>query len=182
MDDPAICTTSPFLDFARDAAKQPQMVATAQATSLEHRFFHWHLEFPEVFAKGGFDTVLGNPPWETLQPEEMKFFHAHGATEIATLPGEQRKQAIQRLPDTNPQLAKLWNSYKRNSETTNKYIRNSNRFLLSARGKLSTHSLFAELARSLMANGGRAGVVVPTGIATDDSNKDFFADLNSRPG
>jgi type I restriction-modification system DNA methylase subunit len=31
--------------------------------SAQYLFFHWHLAFPEVFAKGGFDCVLGNPPW-----------------------------------------------------------------------------------------------------------------------
>jgi N-6 DNA Methylase len=35
----------------------------ALAISEEKRFFHWFLEFPEVFQKGGFDCVLGNPPF-----------------------------------------------------------------------------------------------------------------------
>ncbi|MFH2055707.1 MAG: N-6 DNA methylase, partial [bacterium] len=35
----------------------------------QYQFFHWHLQFPEVFAKGGFDCVLGNPPWEQLERE-----------------------------------------------------------------------------------------------------------------
>jgi hypothetical protein len=35
----------------------------ALAISAEKRFFHWFLEFPEVFQKGGFDCVLGNPPF-----------------------------------------------------------------------------------------------------------------------
>lgn len=30
-------------------------------------FFHWHLQFPQVFATGGFDLVLGNPPWDLLE-------------------------------------------------------------------------------------------------------------------
>ncbi|MGA4643458.1 Eco57I restriction-modification methylase domain-containing protein [Limisphaera sp. 4302-co] len=41
----------------------PQAVAHAEALAAEHRFFHWPLEFPEVFAEGGFDVVLGNPPF-----------------------------------------------------------------------------------------------------------------------
>src|SRR5690606_15063844 len=34
------------------------------------KFFHWELEFPDVFnaSRKGFDAILGNPPWETLQP------------------------------------------------------------------------------------------------------------------
>lgn len=41
----------------------PQAVAEAEAIAVRHRLFHWPLEFPEVFADGGFDVVLGNPPF-----------------------------------------------------------------------------------------------------------------------
>ena len=46
----------------------------------QYQFFHWELEFPDVFArefspkKSGFDAIIGNPPWETLQPNSMEFF------------------------------------------------------------------------------------------------------------
>ncbi len=44
----------------------------------QHHFFHWEIEFPDVFAKegAGFDAVLGNPPWDTVQPSSMEFFSA----------------------------------------------------------------------------------------------------------
>ena len=49
---------------------------TARRVAGEMRFFHWELEFPDVFrqAGSGFDAMLGNPPWETLQPTSMEFF------------------------------------------------------------------------------------------------------------
>ena len=48
----------------------------ARHISAKHRFFHWELEFPDVFSVSGagFDAVLGNPPWETLQPSSKEFF------------------------------------------------------------------------------------------------------------
>ncbi len=33
-------------------------------------FFHWELEFAQVFAQGGFDLQLGNPPWVRLDWED----------------------------------------------------------------------------------------------------------------
>ena len=42
---------------------QDRKVAKATAVAHEQRFFHWFIEFPEVFSKGGFDCILGNPPF-----------------------------------------------------------------------------------------------------------------------
>ena len=39
-----------------------------------HGLFHWELSFPHVFERGGFDVVLGNPPWERLKLQEQEFF------------------------------------------------------------------------------------------------------------
>lgn len=50
--------------------------------SDQNRFFHWHLQFPQVFARGGFDVVLGNPPWERMKLQEQEFF-ASRSDEIA---------------------------------------------------------------------------------------------------
>jgi hypothetical protein len=61
---------------------QPSAEALAIVEELHraHRFFHWELEFPDVFGSGthekpgGFHAILGNPPWETIQPMSMEFF------------------------------------------------------------------------------------------------------------
>ena len=50
--------------------------AVARRVAAGMRFFHWELEFPDVFreADSGFDAILGNPPWENLQPNPEEFF------------------------------------------------------------------------------------------------------------
>jgi len=56
----------------RDQWGNAPAVTTKTVGELEsrYRFFHWHLQFPQVFAKGGFDVVLGNPPWDSLEAPE----------------------------------------------------------------------------------------------------------------
>jgi hypothetical protein len=159
----------------RKTAEQVKVLAK------EHRFFHWHLEFPEVFMKRqGFDCNLGNPPWEQINLMEKEFF-AQRDPEIADAPdGADRKRLIAQLPVTNPSL---WNEFilaKRVAEGESKFLRTSERYPLNAVGRINTYQIFAGLFRDLLSNKGRAGLIVPTGIATDDTNKQFFADLTEK--
>ena len=161
------------------ASVNGKLVGQASQADSEMRFFHWPLEFPEVFDEGGFDVVLGNPPWDQVQPEEVKFF---GVWEpgIAALAGARRKAAIDKLPETDPQLGRLWESHKRSIEGLSKFGRASGRFKLTAVGKINKYSIFAETARTICGPAGRVGTIVPSGIATDDTTKVFFADIVDR--
>jgi hypothetical protein len=48
----------------------------SERLSQEKRFFHWEMEFPDVFnaERSGFDAILGNPPWDTAKPSSKEFF------------------------------------------------------------------------------------------------------------
>ena len=174
-------TTNDVRDALASSTRPARLIGTATGVAQEQRFFHWPLEFPDVFERGGFDVVLGNPPWDQLQPEEIPFFHSEGVVDIATLSGARRKGAIAQLDDTDPELASRWRAYKRNIEVTSKFLRQSDCYPLTAVGKINTYSVFTEKARSVTSRLGRVGFIVPSGIATDDTAKRFFADLiNSR--
>ena len=62
---------------------QPAPPASDGASPIDqeaqNKFFHWPLEFPEVFAAGGFDVLLSNPPWERVKLQEQEFFAVHDA-------------------------------------------------------------------------------------------------------
>lgn len=156
-----------------------------------YSFFHWHLAFPQVFRShesdgrgagwsGGFDVVLGNPPWERVKLQEKEFF-ASLAPDIASAPNKAaRQRLIKRLPDERPAVWAQFQDALRESEAVSHFVRRSGTYPLCGRGDVNTYTVFAELMRSIVGPRGRVGVIVPTGIATDDTTKHFFSDLVER--
>ncbi|WP_245542161.1 Eco57I restriction-modification methylase domain-containing protein [Rubellimicrobium thermophilum] len=160
--------------MALNQGKIRDAMVEAPKVAHEARAFHWPLEFPDVMARGGFDVVVGNPPWEVMQLGEEEYF-ATRKPEIAALTGAARKRAIAALAKEEPALFSEFAQDKRHFEAGNEFARESGRFDLTARGKLNTYALFAELFANLARL--RAGVIVPTGIATDATTAPFFAHL-----
>ncbi|MBC7318149.1 N-6 DNA methylase [Candidatus Bipolaricaulota bacterium] len=160
-----------------EAGVRGDLLGTVRAMAERLRFFHWPLEFPEVFAQGGFDVVLCNPPWEQIQLEEQEFFASRDPT-IANAPNAAaRKRLIEQLPHTNPALWQEYRDALHVFSSTRRFLEGSRQYPLTGRGRINTYSVFAERIRLLVKTGGRAGIIVPTGIATDDTNKHFFANL-----
>jgi len=158
----------------------------------EYRFFHWHLEFPDVYRpkpsteiaeddvtgwSGGFDCVLGNPPWERIKLQEKEFF-ASRDPEVANAPtAAARRRKIMELRKTNPLLYQAFQDALRRADGESRLVRDTGKYPLCGRGDVNTYSVFAELKRSLLNPLGRVGCIVPSGIATDDTTKFFFRDL-----
>lgn len=71
----------------------------------EQRFFHWCVEFPEVFAANkGFDVMCGNPPWDKLQMEEEKWFAGKDEDIVKAANQAERKERIAKLQTSAPKL------------------------------------------------------------------------------
>ncbi|MCK6530783.1 N-6 DNA methylase [Myxococcota bacterium] len=166
----------------RDGLGQPPAYTAAKLGELaeQYRFFHWPLEFPTVFARGGFDVVLGNPPWERVKLQEVEFFASRDPEIAGALNAAARKKMIAALPETNRVMWKEWQAALREADGQTRFIRDSRRYPLCGKGDVNTYALFAEHNRSVLRSGGRAGFIVPTGIATDDTTKDFFDCLTSQ--
>lgn len=151
----------------------PQLTALAITLAADARAFHWPLEFPDIMAEGGFDVVIGNPPWEVMQLSEEEYF-AERDSIVAQLVGSKRKDAIAGLRQSNPLLFDEYERAKRRFECSNEYFRSSDRFVLTAQGKINTYALFSELFLKISTPSGHAGIIVPTGIATDLSTSEFL--------
>lgn len=144
-------------------------------TADQYHFFHYHLEFPEVFDKGGFDCLLGNPPWEELQAQEKEFFSEY--PEIANATATARKKKIDDLKVQSEQLHLDWINYKSTIDRIRIFISESQSFSLSAFGKLNLYSLFAEKFLALVNQSGYTSFITPTDIGTGKSNQTFISSL-----
>ena len=170
-------------DLARIERGAEQRIGVAEAVGKladKHIYFHWHLAFADVMRRGGFDVVLGNPPWDQVQFDPREFFAARDRN-VAEQPNmASRNQAIEKLKEINPLLYTEYQSALATVNKVQKFIHSSKRFPKTSYGRLNSAPLFAELSLNLLSQQGRAGIIVPTGIATDAFNQYFFADLISR--
>jgi hypothetical protein len=172
----------------RPSAEVQQLVGELAS---QYRFFHWHLEFPEIFSVpgspsagsstgwvDGFRVMVGNPPWETLQMSEREFFASRDESIAAAANAAARKRAISQLAVNEPRLFAEFQEVLRRVQVQTAIIRGG-RFPLCATGKINTYSVFAEHFASAVAVGGRAGLLTPTGLATDATTSSFFASVVS---
>ena len=126
---------------------------------------------------GGFDCVLGNPPWERVKLQEKEWF-SERSPEIADAPNAAaRKRMIRALASDDPELHRAFLDALRRSEGWSHLMRNSGRYPLCAQGDINSYAVFAEGMRNVLNERGRVGCVLPTGIATDDTTKFFFQDV-----
>jgi hypothetical protein len=151
------------------------MTKTVVGLAEQYHFFHWHLQFAQVFRRGGFDVVLGNPPWERVSLKEKEWFAQRDPDIAGAATGAQRLQRIAELEQTNPDLFREFVGAKQTAAGEKNVLRRSGAFPLCGHGDVNTFAVFAELGRRL--SKGRTGLVLPTGIVTGDTTQEFVAEL-----
>ncbi len=171
-----------------------QLVAEA---SDRFNFLHPHIAFPDVFRvpadlaeaenkeagwNGGFDVVLGNPPWGILQFDQRSWF-ATRAPEIAEAENQaHREQLIEQLkkhqsaPVNIPEaeLAIEFTTAQRHIVASAHFIRSSGRYPFGSAGKVNTYAVFADMIRCSISPKGRAGFICPVGLAIGERYALFF--------
>lgn len=185
---------------SHNAQHNAQREAATQACAYA-RVFHWPLAFPQVFSQGGFDCVLGNPPWERIKLQEEEFFATRNPDVAKAKNKAERSQRIQWLSEGMlakhllPELhhpehecaaeVRLFNEFvsaKRTAEAASAFMHvngdEGGRYALTGVGDVNTYALFSESILQITPDKGRAGFIVPTGIATDDSTKAFFGHIS----
>ena len=171
-------TTAAWLGLrGKDVLPSPVLVDTTRRIAEEYGLFHWELAFPHILARGGFDVVLGNPPWERVKLQEREFFAKREPSIARARNAAERKKLIAALPTTNPVLWNEWTDATRVAQGQSHFVRESRRYPLCGKGDVNTYALFAEHNLHMLGPRGRAGFIVPSGIATDDTTKDYFQEI-----
>jgi hypothetical protein len=164
----------------------PQGGLMARATDAAARVgaFHWPLAFPQVLEKGGFDCVVGNPPWERIKLQEVEFFSSRNEEIAKASTASKRKTLVENLAlapadSWEQKLYVEYNFHKRIAEATAIFCRSSGRFDKSSVGDFNTYALFTELALNLICQTGSAGLIVPSGIATESATSELFGYMSA---
>ncbi|UWG49143.1 Type II restriction enzyme, methylase subunit (plasmid) [Halanaeroarchaeum sp. HSR-CO] len=147
----------------------------------EYTPFHWVLEFAEVYAEGGFDVIIGNPPWDRLRPTRDDFFARYDSEFMSLPPGEkdQRQEAL--LEDDT--IADGWNGYQHEIEIVSQYFHEQYEMQTPTIGGTTQgtendlSALFLERVFSLAKDGGYAAQVLPGAIFNGASTKDLRTHL-----
>ena len=173
------------------------LMARARALALRETFFHWQTSFPTVFgagSKGGFDAVIGNPPWDRIKLQEVEWF-AERSPAIAAQPrAADRKKMIAALQGIKmsqtathtPPVVDLWAQYQEATQRADDNARvlgNSKLgcgdYPLLGGGDVNLYSLFVERAQALVAKDGLVALLTPSGIAADKGASEFFRSISS---
>ncbi|CAL1241895.1 Eco57I restriction-modification methylase domain-containing protein [Candidatus Methylocalor cossyra] len=192
--------TGYFWALSQGQAGHAAKLSEAARFCRAHQVFHWWLEFPHIQARGGFSVLLGNPPWERIKLQEEEFFatrsplvaearhKAERAKRIALLkegmllhtlyPEQARALDLSPPNQAEMRLHEEFIAARRGAEAASVFAHHSGRYPLTGVGDVNTYALFAETFSQLVAPHGRAGFIVPTGIATDDSTKAYFEALS----
>lgn len=140
--------SSPLADKAAEAAKAA-------------RALHWPLAFAEVFARErpGFDVVVGNPPWEEVNVEELGFY-ARYRPGLRSLPERARSAALAKLHEERPNLRERFEAERERVSHVRAYLGPASGYRGSP-GNADLYKFFCQRYAELLRSGGGLGVVVP---------------------
>ncbi len=187
---PASASDSP--SAAADAQPAPTPAFTtlwqnARVIAERETFLHWEAAFPGVWRgwqdaqpRGGFDAVIGNPPWDRIKLQEVEWF-ATRAPALARAPtAAARRRAIGDLRAQGDPLAAAFDAAKARADGLGKLVRASGHYPLLGGGDVNLYSLFVERALRLVKAGGLVGLLTPSGIYADKTAARFFQSVSTR--
>ena len=170
-------TSGQVWEYLRGVTLYGPLIVETDRHAQIHHFFHWPVEFPDIMARGGFDVVIGNPPWERVEVQEQEFFAASHPEITNAQNAAKRKLMIEALKDTDNRTFETWRSALRIAATEVAFYKYGGRFPLGSIGKINTYAIFADLFRQAINDHGRAGLILPLGLVNGFTYREFLGHM-----
>ncbi len=195
-------------------------IAMVNELADRYKFFHWELEFPDVFitADSGFDVIVGNPPWEISKPNSKEFFSNYDPV-YRTYGKQEAVKKQESMMEQNPNIEREWRNYtaffkamsnwnkhaafpfgyydyedkssritfsrsrgentalhddwKRNRARQKHYADRRHPYRYQGAADINLYKMFLESSYALLKHEGRLGMIVPSGIYTDNGTREL---------
>jgi hypothetical protein len=171
-----------FMADAEDRLAIPKILEATRAAIAREKFFHWEVAFPGVWQdwesanpKGGFDAVIGNPPWDRMKFQEVEWFADRRREIAAATRASDRKRMVEALIAANDPLMEGYHAAIARAEGSARVARECGSYPLLSGGDTNLYSLFVERAYELVKPNGMVGLLTPSGIASDLTAAKFFS-------
>ena len=166
---------------AKDGERFADLLGQARRVAAEERFLNWQVTFPGVWSAweraglhGGFDAVIGNPPWDRMKLQQVEWFAARRRAIAMATRAADRKRMIDDLETAGDPLAREFADASARAQTAVHMARASGEYPLLSGGDVNLYSLFVERAMTLVKPDGMVGLLTPSGIASDKTASAFF--------
>ena len=158
----------------------------ARAIADREGFLHWEVAFPGVWhhwtnirPQGGFDAIIGNPPWDHIEQPEVEWFATRDEEISHAATGAMRKALIKNKKEAGDKLALEYEMMKERAAEMRMFVRLSDKYPLLSGGRINLYSLFVERAMNLIKPDGFVGLFTPSGIYADKTAAPFFKSVST---
>ena len=167
--------------FALLRERARSLVGRAREVAGEEGFLNWQVAFPGVWSDwgeaeryGGFDAVIGNPPWDRMKLQQVEWFAARRPEIAHAQRAADRRRMIGALRDDGDPLFAEFERANERADSSLRVARASGDYPILSRGDVNLYSLFVERAMALVGPHGVVGLLTPSGIASDKTAAPFF--------
>lgn len=167
-----------------DAERFAEIFEKANRLIAEESYLNWQVAFPGVWSDwegksltGGFDAMIGNPPWDRMKLQQVEWFAARKREIALAQRASDRAKMIAALEKAKDPLAKDFAKANERAEAAVRMARNCGDYPLLSGGDVNIYSLFVERAMTLVKRDGMVGLLTPSGIASDKTAAPFFKDV-----
>ena len=175
------------LTETQDGERFAGLLDEARQLLDNERFFNWQVAFPGVWSEwesaglnGGFDAVIGNPPWDRMKLQQVEWFAARRRQIALAQRAADRKRMIVDLEKAGDPLARDFAEANERATAAVRLARGGGDYPLLSSGDINLYSLFVERAMTIVKPDGMVGLLTPSGIASDKTAARFFKGVSTQ--